>query len=51
MARLNFVYVTYMRTTLQKLWSALTDVEFLKQYWFGNYCERQWTAGYSWRML
>ena len=33
MARSIFVYVTYIRTTPEKLWSALTkDVEFMKQY-------------------
>lgn len=52
MARSTFVYVTYIRTTPQKLWSALTDdVEFMKQYWFGVHCESQWTAGSSWKML
>jgi uncharacterized protein YndB with AHSA1/START domain len=52
MARSTFVYVTYIRTTPQKLWSALTsDVEFMKQYWFGTHCESQWTAGSSWKMV
>jgi uncharacterized protein YndB with AHSA1/START domain len=51
MARSTFVYVTYIRTTPEKLWSALTDPEFMKQYWFGNRCESQWTAGSSWNML
>ncbi len=52
MARSTFVYVTYIRTTPQKLWSALTnDVEFMKQYWFGIHCESQWTAGSSWKMV
>jgi uncharacterized protein YndB with AHSA1/START domain len=41
--------VTYIRTTPEKLWSALTDVEFMKQYWFGTHCESQWTAGSSWK--
>jgi uncharacterized protein YndB with AHSA1/START domain len=50
MARSTFVYVTYIRTTQQKLWSALTDKEFMKQYWFGNQCESQWTAGSAWKM-
>jgi uncharacterized protein YndB with AHSA1/START domain len=39
MTRSTFVYVTYIRTTPEKLWSALTDVEFIKQYWFGMHCE------------
>ena len=52
MARSTFVYVSYIRTTPEKLWSALTeDVEFMKQYWFGVHCESQWTPGYSWKML
>jgi len=49
MTRSAFVYVTYIRTTPEKLWSALTDVEFMKQYWFGTHCESQWTAGSSWK--
>lgn len=52
MAKSTFVYVTYIRTTPEKLWSALTDdVEFMKQYWFGVYCESRWTAGSSWKMV
>ena len=51
MARSTFVYVTYIRTTPEKLWSALTDAEFMKQYWFGMHCESQWTAGSSWKMV
>jgi len=52
MARSTFVYVTYIRTTPQRLWSALTDdVEFMKQYWFGSHCESEWTAGSSWKLL
>jgi uncharacterized protein YndB with AHSA1/START domain len=45
------VYVTYIRTTPEKLWSALTNAAFMKQYWFGNYCESRWTAGSSWEMV
>jgi uncharacterized protein YndB with AHSA1/START domain len=52
MARSTFVYVTYIRTTPEKLWSALThDVDFMKQYWFGVHCDSQWTPGSSWKML
>src|SRR4051794_29514832 len=51
MAKSTFVYVTYIRTTPEKLWSALTDVEFMKQYWFGAHCESKWTSGSSWRMV
>jgi len=52
MPRSTFVYVTYIRTTPQKLWAALTgDVEFMKQYWFGVHCESRWTDGSSWQMV
>jgi uncharacterized protein YndB with AHSA1/START domain len=45
------VYVTYIRTTQEKLWSALTDAEFMKQYWFGMHCESGWKAGSPWRLV
>jgi len=51
MARSTFVYVTYIRTTREKLWAALTDPEFMKQYWFGVRCESQWTAGSAWKLV
>lgn len=51
MARSTFIYVTYIRTTPESLWSALTDREFMKQYWFGVHCESEWTAGSSWKMV
>ena len=52
MARSTFVYVTYIRTTPDRLWSALTeDAEFMKQYWFGMHCESKFTAGDSWKLM
>ena len=33
MADSRFVYVTYIRTTPEKLWQALIDPEFTRQYW------------------
>jgi uncharacterized protein YndB with AHSA1/START domain len=51
MPRSTFVYVTYIRTTPEKLWSALTDMEFMKQYWFGVRCESRWTVGSSWKLV
>src|SRR5512143_2096469 len=44
----TFSYVTYIRTTAENLWSALTDAEFMKKYWFGVYGESTWIAGSSW---
>ena len=51
MAKSTFIYVTYIRTTPEKLWSALTDPEFMKQYWFGVHCESQWKAGSPWKLV
>ena len=51
MEKSEFVYVSYIRTTPEKLWSALTDAEFMKQYWFGTHCESKWTAGSPWKMV
>jgi len=46
----KFVYVTFIRTTPERLWSALTAPEFTKQYWFGMHCESEWKAGSSWQL-
>ena len=51
MARSTFVYVTYIRTTPERLWTALTDVEYMKQYWFGMQCQSEWTPGSAWKMV
>jgi uncharacterized protein YndB with AHSA1/START domain len=51
MARSTFAYVTYIRTTPQKLWAALTDPEFMKQYWFGMHCESKFTTGSPWKLV
>jgi uncharacterized protein YndB with AHSA1/START domain len=36
MSESKFVYVTYIRTTPEKLWRALTAPEFTRQYWAGR---------------
>ncbi|HUK01514.1 MAG TPA: SRPBCC family protein [Steroidobacteraceae bacterium] len=51
MARSTFVYVTYIRTTPERLWSALTDPEFTRQYWFGVRNESDWKVGAPWRLV
>jgi uncharacterized protein YndB with AHSA1/START domain len=51
MARSTFVYVTYIRTTPEELWTALTDAAFMKQYWFGMHCESEWTPGSGWKLI
>ncbi len=45
MAESRFVYVTYIRTTPEKLWRALTDPEFTRQYWGGTWQDCAWERG------
>ena len=47
----SFVYVTYIRTTPERLWSALTSGEFARQYWRGAYPEADWKLGGSWKLV
>ena len=47
----TFVYVTYIRTTPQKLWDALLKPEFTRRYFFGVSIESDWQAGSPWRMI
>jgi uncharacterized protein YndB with AHSA1/START domain len=51
MAKSTFVYVTVIATTPEKLWSALTEPEFTRQYWFGMHQESDWKPGSSWRLV
>ena len=41
----TFVYVTYIAMTPQKLWQALTDKAFTRQYWSGIGIESDWIPG------
>jgi uncharacterized protein YndB with AHSA1/START domain len=47
----RFVYVTYIRTTPEKLWDALREPQFTKAYWFGNTQQSDWKKGASWKLL
>jgi uncharacterized protein YndB with AHSA1/START domain len=46
-----FVYVTYIKTTPDKLWNALTDPEVMKRWRFGTHAESDWSVGSSWKMI
>jgi uncharacterized protein YndB with AHSA1/START domain len=47
----RFVYVTYIRTTPDKLWEALTDPEFTRRYWFGTWQDSTWKVGSTWKLM
>ena len=49
--RSHFVYVTFIRTTPAKLWEALTDPAFIRQYWFGVNVECGWKKGSPWKLV
>src|SRR5215213_11539948 len=45
MSKPEFVYVTYIESTPEKLWQALTSSEFSKRYWFGTELKSDWKVG------
>jgi uncharacterized protein YndB with AHSA1/START domain len=51
MASTRFVYVTYIRTTPEKLWNALTEPEFTRAYWYGTWHDTSWAPGSSWKLM
>ena len=50
-AKSRFVYVTYIRTTPEQLWAALTTPEFMKKYWFGMNIETDWKTKSPWKLV
>lgn len=46
----RFVYVTYIRTTADQLWSALTHNDWARRYWLGIQPEADWRAGGAWAL-
>jgi len=49
MSKSDFIYVTYIRTTPERLWEALTQEEFTKQYWAASISD--WKKGSSWKLV
>ena len=47
----RFVYVTYIRTTPERLWAALRLPEFTRQYWCGTTQACDWHAGSPWKLM
>ena len=50
MSKPTFVYVTYIRTTPEKLWAALTDPHTIGKYWLGITAESDFKPGSPWRL-
>src|SRR5580700_8805864 len=51
MAESQFAYVIYIRTTPEKLWQALIEPEFTRQFWAETWQESEWKPGASWRIM
>ncbi|MDB6074474.1 MAG: hypothetical protein JWO89_2114 [Verrucomicrobiaceae bacterium] len=47
----KFVYVTYIRTTPAKLWQALKEPEFTRQYFFSTWQDCEWKVGAAWKIV
>ncbi|MFO1520178.1 MAG: SRPBCC family protein [bacterium] len=48
MNKTDFVYTTYIKTTPEKLWQAITHPEFTRQYW-GHDNVSDWKKGSEWK--
>jgi len=51
MEKVEFIYATYIRTTPEKLWEALTSGDFSEKYWFGFRIELELKASGKMRIL
>ena len=45
MSKPKFVYVTYIASTAEKVFEALTDASISRQFWFDFHVESDWTSG------
>ena len=51
MAESSFAYVTYIRSSPEKIWRALQEPEFTRKYWAGTTQQSEWKKGSSWKLL
>jgi uncharacterized protein YndB with AHSA1/START domain len=50
MAKPQFVYVTYIRSTPEKVWAALTDPQTVRKFWFGMNVACDFRPGSPWSL-
>ena len=46
----SFVYVTFIRSTPERVWEALTTPDFIRKFWFNMPQESTFKAGAPWKM-
>ena len=51
MTQSRFVYVTYIRTTPEKLWAALIEPEFTRTWWCETWQQCEWKVGAAWKAM
>ncbi len=51
MGKPEFVYVSYIETTPEKLWEALTSSEFTKRYWWDTSVVSDWKVGSAFSLV
>ena len=51
MSGTRFIYVSYIRTTPEKLWDALRKPEFTRRYWHNTWQDCDWKRGSSWKLM
>jgi uncharacterized protein YndB with AHSA1/START domain len=49
MTKPDLIYTTYIKTTPEKLWAAITNPEFTRQYWGGHANISDWKKGSAWQ--
>ena len=47
----SFVHVSYIATTADKLFAALTDGRFTQEYWGGRVVQSDWKKGAPWKIV
>jgi uncharacterized protein YndB with AHSA1/START domain len=51
MTKPSFVYVIYIAAPAEKVWRALTQGEFTRQYFFGRRMQSEWKVGANWALM
>ena len=50
MSNSEFIYTTYIKTSAEKLWQAITNPEFSRQYWVDGITS-DWKEGSNWMQI
>jgi len=51
MDRGKFIYVSYINASADKVWAALIEGEFTRQYWKHEHVVKSWTPGSDWKLV